>query len=274
MKFTTLLFPTAALGAVCAKTSCPYGYGQFQPEKPTDTRGVCPMLNTLANHGYLPRTGRDINENTTVSALYEALNLAPDFGRFLFRAGRLANPLPNATTFNLDHLNRHDFFEHDGSLSRQDAFFGPWARFNQTVWGWTLQYLDKDVIDVQTMANARASRVTRSMLTNPDFKMSDVGYLFSVAESAAVLSIIGDKRTQTCPRKFVDFLFVNERLPHEVGWKKSSVPITLDDLVTSFAGIENHTSFPDSPPPDNTTEIFNQGIAQGAKRCSPHLGCF
>lgn len=74
------------------------------------------MLNTLANHGLLPRHGRDINVNQTVYALNEALNLTPEFGAFLFTAGRLANPKPNATTFNLNHLDRHDLFEHDGSL--------------------------------------------------------------------------------------------------------------------------------------------------------------
>lgn len=74
------------------------------------------MLNTLANHGFLPRNGRNISENQTVNALNEALNLEPDFGKFLFTAARISNPAPNATTFNLDHLNRHDLFEHDGSL--------------------------------------------------------------------------------------------------------------------------------------------------------------
>jgi hypothetical protein len=74
------------------------------------------MLNSLSNHGFLPRNGRDIDENQTVTALNEALNLTPDFGRFLFSAGRISNPMPNATTFNLDHLDRHNLFEHDGSL--------------------------------------------------------------------------------------------------------------------------------------------------------------
>ncbi len=74
------------------------------------------MLNALANHGFLPRDGRDITENQTVTALNDALNLTPDFGQFLFTAARLSNPKPNATTFNLDHLDRHDLFEHDGSL--------------------------------------------------------------------------------------------------------------------------------------------------------------
>ncbi|KAI0908705.1 Chloroperoxidase [Ustulina deusta] len=227
MKFATLLFPAVVLGAACP-------YGTFSPEKPTDTRGVCPMLNALANHGFLPRDGRDITENQTVTALNDALNLTPDFGQFLFTAARLSNPKPNATTFNLDHLDRHDLFEHDGSLSRQDAYFGQWSRFNATVWNWTMQYYTGDVLDVQMIANSRAQRAMRSNLTNPEYKLSVVGYDFSVAENAAILSILGDKVTQTCPKVFADYLFSKEELPYSVGWKKSELPISLQDLITTF----------------------------------------
>ncbi|GAP92448.1 hypothetical protein SAMD00023353_7900090 [Rosellinia necatrix] len=249
MKLTTLLFPAVVLGAACP-------YGTFKPEEPTDTRGVCPMLNALANHGFLPRDGRNINENQTVTALNNALNLTPDFGRFLFTAGRLSNPKPNSTTFDLNHLDRHNLFEHDGSLSRQDAHFGQWSRFNQTVWNWTMQYWTGDILDVQMVANGRAQRHTRSNLTNPDYALSVVGYDFSVAENAALLSIIGDKVTQTCPKKFVDYLFVNEELPYSVGWKKSELPIALEDLIRTFRDIELATAFPAPPPPDNSGEIF------------------
>ncbi|KAI3327228.1 Cloroperoxidase [Xylariaceae sp. AK1471] len=256
MKLTAILFPVAVLGSACANTGCPYG--NFQPEKPTDTRGVCPMLNTLSNHGFLPRNGRDIDENTTITALNEALNLTPEFGAFLFTAGRISNPKPNATTFDLNHLDRHNLFEHDGSLSRQDAYFGPWSRFNQTVWNWTLQYWTSDVLDLQIVANGRAQRHMRSNLTNPEYSLSEVGFLFSTGENSAILSILGDKTTQTCPKKFADYLFVNERLPYEVGWKKSELPIDLDDLSKTLNDIIDHTAFPPTPPADNSIDVFNQ----------------
>jgi hypothetical protein len=70
-----------------------------------------------------------------------------------------------------------------------------------------MQYWVGDTLDVQTVANGRAQRATRSIITNPEYKLSEVGYLFSVAENAALLSIIGNKTTQTCPKKFVDYLF-------------------------------------------------------------------
>ncbi|KAI1749208.1 Cloroperoxidase [Xylaria castorea] len=249
MKFAILLLPALVLGA--------YPYGTFKQEDPTDTRGVCPMLNTLANHGFLPHSGRDINENQTAQALYDALNIDQEFGRLLFTIGRLANPKPNATTFNLDHINRHDLFEHDGSLSRQDSYFGQWSRFNQTVWNWSMQYYTGDLLDVQMVANSRAQRHMRSNLTNPEYQLSELGYRFSVGEQVLILSVIGDMVTRTCPKKFVDYLFTNERLPYSIGWKKSAFPINITELATTFRDIELATAFPPPPPPDNSSDIFN-----------------
>jgi hypothetical protein len=35
--------------------------GEFCPAKPSDLRSPCPLLNAMANHGYLPRDGRNIH---------------------------------------------------------------------------------------------------------------------------------------------------------------------------------------------------------------------
>ncbi|KAI8626984.1 Cloroperoxidase [Xylariaceae sp. FL1651] len=268
MKFSTLLLPAAAIGLACAKSACPYS--TFEPEKPTDTRGVCPMLNTLANHGFLPRNGRDITENQTVTALNQALNLKNDFGEFLWNAARLSNPAPNATTFNLDHLNRHNLFEHDGSLSRQDAYFGDWSRFNATVFNWTKAYWPGDTLDVQIVAAARASRHMRSNLTNPEYSLSDLGSGFSLGENSALLSIMGDKTAQTVPKKFIEYLFENERLPCSLGWSKPEEPITIDDLARTLNAIIDATLFPPLPPPDNSFDIFNMK----RKRWNLHVGYY
>lgn len=44
--------------------------GEFAPAQPTDLRSPCPMINCLANHGFLPRDGRNIN----AQELYEAIS--------------------------------------------------------------------------------------------------------------------------------------------------------------------------------------------------------
>jgi hypothetical protein len=74
------------------------------------------MLNTLANHGFLPHSGQNITEEDTVSALYTALNVNQSLGVFLFHHAITTNPAPNATNFSLYDLRRHNILEHDASL--------------------------------------------------------------------------------------------------------------------------------------------------------------
>lgn len=168
------------------------------------------------------------------------------------------------------------------------------------------------------VANSRAQRHMRSNLTNPDYKLSETGYDFSVAENAAILAILGDKRTLTCPKKFANFIFgkeslplrrlwrfrradistcvviEKEQLPYSIGWKKSALPISTEDLIDAFqyafsvslflylsapipvidlkiklsprflltrrfcnSHIENATAFPFQVPDDDSGEIFN-----------------
>lgn len=75
------------------------------------------MLNTLANHGYLPRDGKNIDLNRTVTALGIALNIDEEISEFLYDEAITTNPsYPNATTYSLSDLVRHNILEHDASL--------------------------------------------------------------------------------------------------------------------------------------------------------------
>lgn len=74
------------------------------------------MLNALANHGYLPHDGKNITEEQTTNALKSAINLNEDLAKAQFQAALKTNSDPDATTFSLDDLSRHDILEHDASL--------------------------------------------------------------------------------------------------------------------------------------------------------------
>jgi hypothetical protein len=74
------------------------------------------MLNTLANHGYLPHDGKDISEEQTITVLGNVLNIDKEFATALFQNGVSANPEKNATTFSLSDLTRHNVVEHDASM--------------------------------------------------------------------------------------------------------------------------------------------------------------
>lgn len=74
------------------------------------------MLNTLANHGYLPHDGKNLTLDIVINALDTALNIDAELSTFLHGEAVTTNPTPNATTFDLDHLSRHNILEHDASL--------------------------------------------------------------------------------------------------------------------------------------------------------------
>ncbi|RYP65438.1 hypothetical protein DL771_008310 [Monosporascus sp. 5C6A] len=196
-----------------------------------DVRGPCPMLNSLANHGYLPRNGKDITENRTIEALGTALNIDSELAQFLFEAAVTTNPTPNATTYSLSDLVRHNILEHDASLSRVDYYFGNPQPFNQTVFDQTRSYWTDPIINVQQAANALWARMETSNATNPNFTLSELGESFSYGESAGYIIVLGNKTTGTVPRDWVEYLFENERLPLEVGWTRRTDTITMDDLL-------------------------------------------
>jgi hypothetical protein len=59
------------------------------------------MMNTLANHGFLPHDGNNLTQDTVVGALNRALNFNTTLGTIMFQQALVANPEPNATFFSL-----------------------------------------------------------------------------------------------------------------------------------------------------------------------------
>ncbi|KAI7787299.1 hypothetical protein LA080_016373 [Diaporthe eres] len=239
---------------------------QFAPAGPGDIRGPCPMLNALANQGFLPRNGQNIDENTTAKALDTALNIPPEFGKLLHKAAVRTNPTGNVTnSFNLDHLARHNILEHDASLSRQDAAFGNNLVFNETVFNETRSNW-QDTIDIQQAAKARLARVNTSNMTNPSFGFTKIGEQFSVGESAAYLIVLGNKTTQTANKTVVEYLFEKERLPTEVGWTRPAEPLNGADLFNTMDAIRNATAAATGATPQQARRMFSDDIHGSAAR--------
>jgi len=88
----------------------------YCPPQKGDLRSVCPALNTMANHGYIPRDGR----NLTFSVLYRGLKacygLTSSLSAFLVIGGFIAigrSPVRIPYLSNLFHIKNPD-----GSISR------------------------------------------------------------------------------------------------------------------------------------------------------------
>jgi hypothetical protein len=59
------------------------------------------MMNTLANHGFLPHDGKNLTRENVVGALSTALNFNTSLANLMFDMAIIANPEPNASFFTL-----------------------------------------------------------------------------------------------------------------------------------------------------------------------------
>ncbi|KAI1463053.1 Cloroperoxidase [Daldinia caldariorum] len=231
MKLARCMFALAAFGSVLAiDVNCPV---PWNPPGPDDVRGPCPFLNTLANHGFLPHSGKDIDRDTLVKGVNKGVGFEPAVVSNLFDLAISTNPEPNATTFSLDNLIRHNILEHDASLryfNRQDAFFGRADILNQAVFNETRSHWTGDIIDMQIAVNALLARVETSKAMNPDFTLSFRASNFIFAENAAFIMVLGDRETMTVDKARVEYVFQNERFPYELGWTTPAT-LTADELL-------------------------------------------
>ncbi|KAL2258398.1 hypothetical protein VTK26DRAFT_8312 [Humicola hyalothermophila] len=232
---------TYILTSLAAASPVLAGFDTWYPPGPYDVRAPCPMLNTLANHGFLPHDGKNIDRKTTEDALFEALHINRTLASFLFDFAITTNPNPNATTFSLNDLGNHNILEHDASLSRPDAFHGNVLAFNQTVFDETKSHWTDETITMQMAANARLARIRTSQATNPHYTLSELGSSFSLGESAAYVVVLGDKATGTVNRTWVEWFFEHERLPLHYGWQRPAEQFQEEDLFRYIDLLANLT---------------------------------
>ncbi|KAI2621495.1 Chloroperoxidase [Hypomontagnella submonticulosa] len=236
MKLSLLIVPLT-LGSASALTD---PYRDWKRPGLGDVRAPCPMLNTLANHGFLPHDGKDITEDDTVRALGTALNFDEDMSKLLHKFAVSTNPAANATTYNLDHLSRHNVLEHDASLSRVDAYFGNQAIFNKTVFDQTRSYWKGPIIDLNESVRARLARLETSNATNPTFTLSPLAKSFGLGEIAAYIAVLGDITSATAVKARIEYFFEHERLPTKLGWTKPGV-LSKPDFENMLQRVINAT---------------------------------
>ncbi|KAL9622323.1 MAG: hypothetical protein Q9160_003334 [Pyrenula sp. 1 TL-2023] len=98
---TALILLSSLVSANPHLTRDPSSGAEWAAAGPNDFRGPCPMLNTLANHGFLPHDGKNLTQDVVVNALQDGVNLDVELGTLLFQQAVLTNPEPNATWFDL-----------------------------------------------------------------------------------------------------------------------------------------------------------------------------
>ncbi|ORX88838.1 Cloroperoxidase [Basidiobolus meristosporus CBS 931.73] len=178
-------------------------------------RGPCPVLNVLANHGYLPRSGANI----TVSQLRKGIDDVVHFNPLLREAflglvytlyGRFG---PSGLVLpSLRDLKRHNWLEHDFSLSRQDTYLGDPVNADPEL----LQQLedassDGETYTIEDFARLSNKRIKHSLENNPNVSYTPRTKLITQFEISLLLAAFG--KGKKIDKQAVKDIFVHERLP-------------------------------------------------------------
>ncbi|SPO01830.1 related to chloroperoxidase [Cephalotrichum gorgonifer] len=222
-----------AFSAVVTAASAGFVWDDHPWQRPTpeDRRSPCPLLNSLANHGFLARDGRDISIDDIVNGIEEAVNLSPNSSRPVAELAATASTTGNPKTLNLDDLNTHGVIEHDASLSREDTYFGDNHSFNPKIYHSFSKFFTEPVISIETAAAARSSRISCARAANPDFEFGADQDRVSRLETALYLAVFGKGTEGNARTKWVDVLFREERLPYREGFRRPAEAISNDDIV-------------------------------------------
>ncbi|KAJ8077782.1 hypothetical protein PM082_002215 [Marasmius tenuissimus] len=203
----------------------------YQKPKAGDSRSPCPWINALANHGYIPRNGRNITIPVMLNAVDKVFNVPPEV---ISLQAKLAVLCSNQTfgTFDLGDTSLHGCIEHDSSISRSDFNLGDNTKFNETFYQ-TLASKNpgKDVYDIAVAGQVMKERLAHSLKYNNATVNTEKEFALRSTQGALYLLVMGgapkgDK--VEAPKKFVDVIFREDRLPWAEGWKKSSVRLTGD----------------------------------------------
>ncbi|KAH9971537.1 Cloroperoxidase [Lactifluus volemus] len=96
---------------------------EYNPPRPGESRCSCPALNAMANHGILPRDGRNITFRELTEKVRATYNFSPSFSVYVPRyIAHLLNRSYRTGTFDLSDIDVHNGIEHDASLVRRDPY--------------------------------------------------------------------------------------------------------------------------------------------------------
>ncbi|ETI51382.1 hypothetical protein F441_05249 [Phytophthora nicotianae CJ01A1] len=198
-------------------------------------RSPCPALNTLANHGHIPRDGK----NLTPAVLGDGIMKVYNFDKKVLDVIFLALP----SKFTLADLGGPNFIDHDASLVHDDSFFQvePF-KVNKTLVGELLASAEHigghsgRVLTTNTMARFRRRREIECARDNPKFSMSALASFVANGEASFVLQGLGDYTSATISVEHAQSFLVDERIPTD--YRPSKTPITITSVLLAIAELK------------------------------------
>ncbi|KAK5713607.1 hypothetical protein LTR15_011307 [Elasticomyces elasticus] len=267
--------------------------GTYQPPGPNDSRGPCPMFNTLANHGLINRNGKNLNSSDIKKAVPRGFGIAEDAIETALHNfevvceyvnGFSCSDSANDGTFiltNLTLLGEPHAFEHDHSYSRQDYrqnwFHGGITDniyFNSTIFqdslnavGYkpsnppkkaTANYQQFNEIRLQRESTQNQADFPGWFQQNVPTTLFETGFIFGATfDRDSNGTMVG-----SIPMVRLDwwnYWFSEESFPTNLGWVPASTEVFNQNFILSVSSAVLHasiTSLPKSLPAGATATTF------------------
>ncbi|KZP00812.1 heme-thiolate peroxidase [Calocera viscosa TUFC12733] len=167
----------------------------YIPPGEGDSRCACPALNAMANHGILPRDGRNIPFTELNRATRATYNFSPSFCFYvpLYMAGVLGRSYHNGT-LDLEDISVHNGIEHDASLFRHDTYLaenGDQSKPCPDLVDGFFKIVKGDKVTVDDLAKYSEIRRASSRRDNGQFTLSTFHKLFASSNCATLIRIMG-----------------------------------------------------------------------------------
>ncbi|CAG8483683.1 5520_t:CDS:2 [Ambispora leptoticha] len=198
---------------------------EWRPPGENDKRSPCPALNILANHGYLPRDGKNYTPEQMRDAMQQHFNVSKGFAYTLAKVSTLL--LGENGKLSLDQLKAHNVIEHDASLSRKDANLGDNSKIDRELVDQLVSLHVNGKINADSLANARNIRIDQCVKENKEFTYGLRQRALSFGESALLLMTFGGEKKEISVDD-LKCILLEEKLPKD--WKPSEKAITFWSL--------------------------------------------
>ncbi|KAF8352008.1 Chloroperoxidase [Amanita rubescens] len=247
LELTNQVLPKRKEGHVVPEGHPGFGgiWPEYIPPKDGDSRCCCPGLNAFANHGLVPRDGRNISFKEAGRLCHDVFNFSPSFSYYTANfAATVLNKSYSKDTFDLEDLSLHNGIEHDASLTRLDYAFDkgqgkPHLPYIRELLD-SASGKDKEgnvLFTMEDLARFSAKRRIDSRASNPEFSLDLNHRMFASGNTCTFLSIFGGRQ------KDIEIILTEERIPE--GWEprnRKQYGLTLTAFNTSVIPLEYQTS--------------------------------
>lgn len=234
-------FLLTALAALSADAFAIDSHSKYHYKRDAgDLRSPCPAVNTMANHGFINRNGRNVNLNDLSLAAQNVWGLDANVANVLTHVGWFATAnttLDGLLRQNIDltELRAHGGVEHDASLTRLDFVQGDNHSLQPHLLAAMMEDSPDEFITMDSLAKTRA-RVEQDSIKRGQPELSLKGNFISYGEAALVLQTMNagtDMANAKARKSDIETWFGQERLPD--GFKPPNPRLDVQTVLGMMA---------------------------------------